>query len=244
MDIIVEHSGEDIAEMQNKLKDFSYLPSYNELKKYFDVVPKYSTEDKNWREFVDEDYKLYEIYTKEFIERFSDFLVEQVKELKNGDKLITILEVGAGNGRLTYFLNDRLKKIFSDLVKFIAIDSGESEIKEAFPKTIVEKIDYREALKKYKPQIVICSWMPHGEDWTSDFRSEDSVEEYILVGEEGGCCGNFAETWGDASSKNYPYKADNFERYKLSDLANVQFSRIDIMEKQSTSKTNLFKRKH
>src|ERR1035437_6234025 len=90
MDIIVEHSEEDIEKMQNKLKDFSYLPSYKELKKYFDTVPKYSTEDKNWREFMDEDYKIYEIYTKEFIERFSTFLAEQIKELKKGSMPIKI----------------------------------------------------------------------------------------------------------------------------------------------------------
>jgi hypothetical protein len=244
MDKIVEHSQEDIAKMQEKLMDALYLPSYYEVKKYFDAVPKYSTEDKNWRDFVDEDYKIYEIYTREFIERLSIFLADQIRELKTETRPIKILEVGAGNGRLTYFLNNSLKKLSSDSIKFIAIDSGESEIKEIFSETPVEKIDYKEALKKYKPQIVICSWMPHDEDWSAAFRAEKSVEEYILIGEEDGCCGNNAETWGDASEKNNPYEADNFERQRLSDLSNVQFSRIDIIEKNPTSKTNLFKRKH
>jgi hypothetical protein len=238
MDIIVEHSESEIERMKDNLKTPSYLPSYKELKKYFSDVPEHSTECKNWREFVDEDYKIYEIYTQEFIENFSNFLVKHVKEFKKEGQPVTILEVGAGNGRLTYFLNSNIKEISSDLVKCIAVDSGESKIKEAFLEVPVEKLDYKEALKKYKPQIVISSWMPHDEDWTTDFIKEDSVEEYILIGEEdSGCCGKYPETWEN-------YVADNFERKRLYDLTKVQFSRINIIEKKSTSTTNLFKRKH
>lgn len=245
MDIIVEHSESEIERMKDNLKNPSYLPNYKELKKYFSDVPEHSTECKNWREFVDEDYKIYEIYTQEFIEKFSNFLLEQIKELKKEGQPIIILEVGAGNGRLTHFLGDKLKEMPSDLAKCIAVDSGESKIKEAFLETTIEKIDYKEALKKYKPKIVISSWMPHNEDWTADFRKEDSVEEYILIGEEdGGCCGSPIKTWGDYFGGNSPYKADNFERHKLNELAGVQFSRINIIEKKSTSTTNLFKRKY
>ncbi|MCX6723327.1 MAG: hypothetical protein NT094_04680 [Candidatus Staskawiczbacteria bacterium] len=246
MDILVEHSEENIEKMQDKLKDPSYLPNCDELRTYFGAVPRYSTEDRNWKEFVDEDYKIYEIYTQEFIERFSIFLAEQIKKLKKDDQPTTILEVGAGNGRLAHFLNNRLKDISPDLARCVATDSGANESKEAFPgETPVEKLDYKEALKKYKPQIVICSWMPYGIDWTVDFRKTNSVEEYILIGEEDeGCCGHSSKTWGDFSGENKPYEADNFERQRVYDLAEVQFSRIDIKEKSHTSTTNLFKRKH
>lgn len=58
-------------------------------------------------------------------------------------------------------------------------------------------MDYKEALKKYKPDIVISSWMPYTEDWTKDFRTFSSVKEYILIGEpDNGCCGHPWKMWG------------------------------------------------
>lgn len=96
----------------------------------------------------------------------------------------------------------------------------------------VERISAIESLRKYGPTIdnykyrrliVLCSWMPPGQDWTADFRrplvdndrkaivSESGdmdddkkdidrrvVEEYILIGEaDNGTCGHNWYTWGN-----------------------------------------------
>jgi hypothetical protein len=49
--------------------------------------------------------------------------------------------------------------------------------------------------------IVLCSWMPMGQDWTQLFRDAASynVDEYILIGEaDDGSCGHNWKTWGNA----------------------------------------------
>ena len=58
--------------------------------------------------------------------------------------------------------------------------------------------DYREALKTYRPHLVLCSWMPMGVDWTRAFRECGSVGEYLLLGEVyDGAVGHNWETWGN-----------------------------------------------
>ena len=75
----------------------------------------------------------------------------------------------------------------------------------------VERLSVVSSLEKYRPMrvsssthsdgevlttpqsrlIVLCSWMPPGQDWTKDFRNERQVEEYILIGEaDDGTCGH------------------------------------------------------
>jgi len=124
---------------------------------------------------------LYELFSAEYISALSDYIKSRI----NPSDLI--LEVGAGDGRLAHFLRERGLNV-------VAIDNFEWEITPLFP---VEELDYKEALKKYNPAIVICSWMPYFADWTPAFRNTRSVREYIIIGEfPGGCCGN--ETiWSD-----------------------------------------------
>src|SRR5438270_272690 len=54
----------------------------------------------------------------------------------------------------------------------------------------IEPLPYTTALARYQPGIVLCAWMPLGEDWTPAFRTCASVTDYILIGEgPGGCTG-------------------------------------------------------
>jgi hypothetical protein len=62
----------------------------------------------------------------------------------------------------------------------VATDSGRWRIQREYD---VQLIEYREALKLHQPDIVLCSWMPMGDDWTRELRSHPSVQEYILIGE-------------------------------------------------------------
>jgi hypothetical protein len=39
-----------------------------------------------------------------------------------------------------------------------AVDSNADNISPIF---IITRLDYRKALEMYKPQIVLCAWMPH-----------------------------------------------------------------------------------
>ena len=115
----------------------------------------------------------------------------------------------------------------------------------------IEQLNHNEAIKKYQPEIIICSWMPYQKDFSKDFRSQKSVKEYLLIGEtDDGCCGDDWETWGcswrlNNKSKNQipPYENDGFKRTDLDKLSALQSCRTDQPGDYYHSKTVSFKRK-
>jgi hypothetical protein len=124
----------------------------------------------------------------------------------------------------------------------------------------VERLSVVRSLEKYRPRkvsstdnnsevvqsrlIVLCSWMPPGQDWTKDFRNERQVEEYILIGEsDDGTCGDNWLTWGNSDFRTdndnavdftAPYVADGYERINLDDLSQLQFSRFDCQRSRES----------
>lgn len=173
-----------ITEIPQDLRPFFddpfYLPSYAEM------CEKFGGRDGMWSELISHSRAqkqfFCEYYTKDYIEALGEHLQPRL----TADRQTTILEVGAGVGRLSKALGDIL---VDQSVAIIPIDS------RPFPG--VEEIDYREALKKYQPNIVLCAWMLDGKDWTPDFRQTPSVEEYLLIGEAAGSMGASGtdETW-------------------------------------------------
>ena len=155
-----------------------------------------------------------------------------------------------------------------------------------FAKAQVEKLSVEQALEKYasnyseddssedepkqRPHIiVICSWMPMGQDWTSQFRKAN-VDEYILIGEaDDGSCGDNWLTWGnptfydqsaaiensndDEKSNSFdhesspsaptpPYAEEEYQRTDMEPLNKYQFSSFDLANSKS-SKTVSFRRR-
>jgi hypothetical protein len=106
---------------------------------------------------------------------------------KNQKQPIKILEVGAGNGRLSYFLEQSLEKKVPGKFSIIATDSfGWSSITKDFD---VQKKDAITAVKEIEPDIVIASfvsWMDNPEnDRTPNSLNTPNIKEYILIGPEG-----------------------------------------------------------
>lgn len=136
--------------------------------------------------------------------QFNDELEKILLKLK--PKLI--LEVGAGDGTLSKILKDRGFNI-------IATDNYSWSFRKRYFK--VEKIDYKKALEKYKPDIIISSWMPLGTDWTKDFRKTKSVKHYITIGEVDACCGG---DWTDRKTwpMTYQEKASKYALCRTDDL--------------------------
>lgn len=126
---------------------------------------------------------IYQILNKEF----NDALAREIKALG----LKPVLEVGAGCGDLARALRRRGIEIH-------AVDSYMEQLPERASQLtdLPEKMDYKTAMDKYQPELIICSWMPRGEDWTPDFRACPSVKAYILIGEVDGNCGT-KEMYGD-----------------------------------------------
>ena len=208
--------------MLKKLQNHLILPTYKEITSAF-------KSDEEWRRFCfDRENPVFEFLNKEFISTFSTYLSQQIKKLEHKNLPIIILEIGAGNGRLSYFLR---QKIEDKSLKIIATDNGKWNLKTIFP---VETIDYKLALKKYNPEIVICSWMPFKIDFTKEIRKTKSVKEYILVGEtDGGCCGDEQLTWE---------QPQNFKRINLDYISEHQICRADYLGEYYHSKTTSFRR--
>ena len=249
-------------EIRKKLRDPNFLPSHKLLAKYFkfDRENRYNDPEwKKWFSFMNESkHPVYEIWTKEYIHAFGTYLAQRVMELGGTEGNPTaILEVCAGDGRLTHFLQEKMNELKLKKVKLIASDSGDSDMPQVFP---VENIDHKKALGKHKPRIVICSWMPAQYDCTAAFRATKNVDEYILIGRaNSGFCGDEWQTWGkNRIPKNRfpdnmevwkqrqnqlpPYKQDGFKKVYMNDLMLMQLSRLNIVSENLRTRTVSFKK--
>jgi hypothetical protein len=88
----------------------------------------------------------------------------------NGD----CLEIGAGDGTLTRFLANRG-------VKIRATDNQSWKHAIEYPES-VEPLDAKQALDKYQPQTVICSWPPPGNNFERHVFTTKSVDLYLVLG--------------------------------------------------------------
>jgi len=232
-------------ELRERLRDPNFLPTREQITKAFT----------NWEQWIkfcfDEEKPVYEFLNEEYLNALADYFVGKIQEYgASEERPLVILEIGAGNGRLSHFLQQKLEEKAPGQTKVVATDSGAWTLKSDFP---VEQLDHKKAIKKYRPDIVICSWMPYQKDWTKDIRMCDRVKEYILIGEtDGGCCGDEWETWGQSWSRDEddeggkkipPYEVDGFGREDLDELSGLQVCRTDNPGSYYHSRTVSFKRK-
>lgn len=96
-------------EIKEKLKDPSFLPTHEEIDRSFKSKDFISRE---WSDFCfDEQNPIFEFLNEEFLNAFSDYLSQRAKELGASEETpITVLEVGAGNGKLTYFFTKEVRR--------------------------------------------------------------------------------------------------------------------------------------
>jgi hypothetical protein len=99
---------------------------------------------------------------------------ELIKELSALIGNRSCLEIGAGDGTLTRFLAEKGIRIY-------ATDDYSWSRNVEYPKT-VEKLSAKQALDKYQPQAVICSWPPPGNTFEQKVFSTRSVDIYIVIG--------------------------------------------------------------
>lgn len=86
----------------------------------------------------------------------------------------TCLEIAAGDGTLTRFLADRG-------VAVTATDDHSWTHEVNYPDFVV-KLDARDGLREYAPEVVICSWPPAGNAFEQQVFRTRSVQMYIVIG--------------------------------------------------------------
>lgn len=134
---------------------------------------------------------VWQLFNLEFIQELADKIKEIDPEI--------ILEVGAGRGLLGKYLSKELNReiIITDDYSWWENDDASGETNRQNCPSIrlrddeIIKMDYKNAIKFYNPDMIIVSWIPYEKEWVKDFREYESVKEYIVIGEQrGGCTGN------------------------------------------------------
>ena len=196
---------------------------------------------------VCEEYGIYQLWTKEYVQKLCAYLRKRASSYV-GETVI--LDVGSGDG----FLAEALRQSMSAYTRratapqVVAVDNGSWKIAPRFP---VLNMSAKKALDLYatgdRQVIVLCSWMPMGDDWSKLFRKHQ-VDEYILIGEaDDGQCGDNWRTWGNPAYAPDPegletspasYTLDGYERQLLSELIPHQFSRFDSTRSKNGQTTS------
>lgn len=84
------------------------------------------------------------------------------------------LEIGAGDGTLARFLADAG-------VQIVATDDYSWKQSVSYPQDVVRQ-DAISALRRRRPEVVICSWPPAGNRFEREVFRTSSVELYIVIG--------------------------------------------------------------
>jgi hypothetical protein len=154
-------------------------------------------------------YAVHQFWNQEYIMCLAD----EIKKRVGGE---LVLEVAAGDGMLSYWLRQYG-------VNAKATDSGAwyDRIKKRAP---VEIIDAVSAIKKYKPKMVIASWLPVSEPLDIQIFNtcaEERIPYIILIGETDGACGSLT-FWQDKYWEKVGYELDY-----LYDCDKYNFCRTD-----------------
>lgn len=209
---------------------------------------------------------IFEVYTDEFIEALATYIASRLDVYKHRCPLssfhrepvqytylelvrLTVLEVGAGDGRLSYLLEKRLAKLYKDQPAPDATSHGASGAVGArlvavdpsphpydLGNCLIDAMEPAKAMETHRPVIVIMCWMPGGRDFTAQMRRCDSCFEYILIGPTDGLAGAGHEwlTWGRGveavGGAPPPYEADGWTRHDIGEVSRWQLSRLDLAE--------------
>lgn len=139
-----------------------------------------------------------------------EFVQELAKVIKDVDPE-TILEVGAGRGIISRYISKIINKeiILTDDYSWWARWERE-EIDEKIEYPDIVKMDYNDAIEIYKPDLIVASWIPHGQCWTEDFRKYPFVKGYIIIGELS-CTGSEKDWINDWTA----HTLDDVEKYAI-----------------------------
>jgi hypothetical protein len=133
--------------------------------------------------------EIFQFYSEEFIAH----IVKTINKL-GAHKII---EIGAGDGFLSHFL----KRKGIDIIP--TDDCSRPYIKYTEQ---VKKLNHKEALKKYKPDLVVINWEELDATYSIDALNYASVKYLLWIGEGHGGCTGSKDLWEyDSENTKNPY---------------------------------------
>lgn len=102
---------------------------------------------------------------------YSGKLILELKKILYGKKC---LEIAAGDGTLSRFLTH-------EEVSITATDDGSWSHSIDYPESVV-RLDAKDALRRYGPEAVVCSWPPSNNGFEKQIFVTKSVQQYIMIG--------------------------------------------------------------
>jgi hypothetical protein len=194
--------------------------------------------------------QVYVFLTQDYVDALADYLKQRLVEYGGGE----IVEIGAGNGRLAFFLQQRGIPIVAtdDCSWKLSSDSHQeddnSSQKNKKRDVEIYNLSCDQALKAHAPTIVLCAWMPMYNDFTAAFCATPSVQEYLLIG-PAPVCGHAFDTWGfddhhRGATAEPVYARNGFQKCKsmLVELEKLQLCKTDKPTEMFASQTVCFKR--
>jgi hypothetical protein len=126
--------------LKEKLQDPFYLPTRDEIFRVFKSF-------KEWSIFCNNpEHPIFEALNQEYLDALNNYFLQQAENFNaTKNKPLVILEVGAGDGHLAYFLQEKIKEQKSNKIKILATNlyTKEWKIKSVFP---VENISQKKAI--------------------------------------------------------------------------------------------------
>jgi hypothetical protein len=126
---------------------------------------------------------------------YSTSLIEALAGVIKGR---SCLEIAAGDGTLAALLTEAG-------VPVTATDDFSWTHAIQYPDR-VEKLDAKEALEKYRPEVVLCSWPPPGNRFEKEVFLTPSVEVYLVIGSRYRFAGGNWEAY--TGQKGFEWQAD------------------------------------
>jgi len=195
----------NLEEIEEEILDFKKLPIYEDAKRLMD----HYSQSKDYPEDKLARAGIYQYPNVEFVKELAK-LLNYLDGLCSSP--VPIVEVCAGNGKLSYHLNKRLPKGKS----IIATDRENKphyyppfkefpSFREFYPPfrrhtKFVKDLDYREAIETYRPNIVLASWIPPNSDIGIKILYSPGVRFFVNIGVPDGLCGS-AEIYRVGKSK-------------------------------------------
>jgi len=206
---IAKKSGTQIYTYWNEFITKGKLPSYEWLvnRIFIEVEFKNGRRDRDRYDRFDAPCKVLDIF--QFLsEEFIEHVAKSIKKL-NAQRII---EIGAGDGFLSAFLKERGIDILpTDSYSRPYINHQEH----------VEKLDHKEALKKYNPDLIVINWGELRGTYSSDVLEYPSVKYLLWIGEGPEGCTGSEELWEfDFDDTENPYCLSRTDMWAFDDEIN------------------------